>query len=376
MSDFLRAAGAIASSLYRTEGAEAALIVNDDMRIVTWPASAEKLTRFSAAEVTGRAPALLWAGDGEGGRQVHRLFEIARLEGRSCSTCPLAFKGGGSFWGEVRIAALRDDADDEPRGYLLVLRNLHAFDEFVPQLKRICALEEALDDAAGVARGLNNLLTGLVSEFVTGPPGSPAGMDFVAISRLAGRIAYLMRHLTQILRGPRNHPKLLNINDVVSQVVRILEGALGCGIETIVNLDPDLVGVRADALEMEQVFLNLVVNAQRATPNGGVVFVETSNVHVAEPVARRGQTLRSGGYVRVAVRDAGPGMNGEVLAHLLDGLPSESSGPGAELDLLNALRIVNRSGGTILVESQENWGTLVDVYLPIVKLAPKRAEHN
>jgi PAS domain S-box-containing protein len=365
MSDILRAAGAIADGFAALDGAEVALVVDADGRIMTWSPEAERLTGFSEAEAIGREPSLLFAGNGEGHGEAVRLLENARRTGRASFTRPIVCKRRSSFWGDIRVIAL-GDKNERTLGYLFLLRDLRARQEFVPQLQRLRIIEEALQDAAGGAHDLNNLVTVLLSEASAAPRhDAPARGHAEAVGAVAHRMAALLQHFVRVVKGQRRPPAPLNVNEVVTWVVRALGLAADEGGKTIVNLHPAVSGVRADVLEIEEVVLNLVINARHATQSGGYILLETSNVQVARPTTLKGQTLRVGDFVRVAVRDSGGGMTDEALAHLFEPFYS-TKGPdhGTGLGLSNAVRIVNRSGGTILVRSKEGWGTLAEVYLP------------
>lgn len=367
MSDILRDAEVIVGVLGAIGGAEAALILDAGLRIVIWPTAAERLTGFSSAEAIGREPSLLFAGNGEASRDARCLLDSARFEGRAVSTRPIARKGGDSFWGEIKVSTLRS-RKNQLLGYLVQLRDLRACENFVPQLQRLRMLEDALQDAAGVAHDLNNLLTVLLSRLPSDAGGT---------GEIADRMTALLQHFIHAVRGLRRPPVSVNVNDVVSRVVRTLGLDVGKGMETIVNLDPALSMVYADVLEIEEVLLNLVANARYATPSGGSILIGTSNLHVANPTTRNTQTLQAGDYVRAVVRDSGSGMSVEALAHLFEPFYStKGEGQGTGLGLSNSLRIVNRLGGTILIESEVGWGTLAEVYLPAAALPPSNRRHN
>jgi two-component system cell cycle sensor histidine kinase/response regulator CckA len=375
MSEILRTAEAIAAGFGTFEAAEAALVVGPDGKIMTWPREAEGLTGFSAAEATGRELALLLGAHPDVNRDLARLLESARRVGRAGFTRPVVCKRRGCFWGDIRVIALRDKRK-ETIGYLLLLRDLRARKEFVPQLQRLRAMEESVQDAAGVAHDLNNLTTILLSHTsALAEMEAPAQAHAQAIASIAERMAAILKHFVLVITNQRRRPVLMNVNDVVARIVRTLGFVKGDGAETIVNLSPALNGVRADVLEIEEVVLNLVLNARHATKDSDFIVLESTNVHVTRPITQRGQTLGTGDYIRMTVRDSGCGMSEDGLAHLFEPFPStRSADGGTDLGLSAAFRIVNRLGGAILLRSKEGWGTLAEVYLPAATSAPRSPE--
>ncbi len=238
---------------------------------------------------------------------------------------------------------------------------LHRSEE---QLRQATKMEAIGRLAGGVAHDFNNLLTsvlghaGLALESVE--PHSALRDDLLEIQAAGTRAAALTRQLLAFSRKQVLEPRLVDLNGVVGGIARMLRRTIGEDIELVTRLAPDLGAVRADPVQMEQVLLNLAVNARDAMPHGGRLTIETSNVRLA-----------TGALVRVRVHDNGIGMGEEVRAHLFEPFyTTKDVGKGTGLGLATAYGIVQQSGGNISVTSVEGQGSTFVVDLPLVRGEP------
>ena len=224
--------------------------------------------------------------------------------------------------------------------------------------------------AGGVAHDFNNVLAAifgysdlLLEQFAD---DDPRRADIQEIRRSAERAAALTRQLLAFSRKQIMQPRVLNLNDVVSGLQKLLARLVGEDITLDVHGLKDLWAVRADPGQMEQVLMNLAANARDAMPEGGRLSIDTANVNVqADPRQRPG--LQPGAYVTLTVTDNGSGVAEEVREHMFEPFfTTKDQGKGTGLGLATVYGIVKQSGGSVYVESEEGWGTRFMIYLPRV----------
>lgn len=221
--------------------------------------------------------------------------------------------------------------------------------------------------AGGVAHDFNNILTvinGYADLLVRrAEPGCPNRRYLEEIHQAGERAASLTRQLLAFSRKQVLQPRLLNLNEVVTGMERMLRRLIGENIELQTHLDPELAATQADPGQIEQVILNLSVNARDAMPNGGRLRIVTANVIVGDSH----EHLEPGAYVALSVMDNGIGMPPEVQAHLFEPFfTTKGLGKGTGLGLATCYGIIKQSGGDIRVISRPGQGTAVNVYLPQV----------
>jgi CheY-like chemotaxis protein len=169
-------------------------------------------------------------------------------------------------------------------------------------------------------------------------------------------------------------PKVLDLNALVENLEKMLRRLIGEDVELVTVLDPGIGRVRADAGQIEQVVMNLAVNARDAMPKGGTLTIETKDVELDEAYAREHISVRPGRYVMLAVSDAGLGMSAETKSHMFEPFfTTKGKGKGTGLGLATVYGIVKQSGGYIWVYSELNLGTSFKIYLPRVEEAAEAA---
>ena len=241
--------------------------------------------------------------------------------------------------------------------------------ELAARLRQAQKMEAVGQLAGGIAHDFNNLLTAVacnVELLLDATDDDDARRDdILQIREAATRAATLTRQLLAFSRQQVLQPSPLDLNVTVTNMERMLRRVLTGDVVLRTQLDPSLGPVYADAVQMEQVVMNLVLNARDAMPNGGSILVRTANVALRAALQHRFGVLTPGQYVSLAVRDTGSGMTDQVLEHLFEPFfTTKSQGKGTGLGLATVHGIVVQSGGQIVVETSPGMGTELRIYLP------------
>ncbi|MDD2904427.1 MAG: ATP-binding protein, partial [Syntrophales bacterium] len=224
--------------------------------------------------------------------------------------------------------------------------------------------------AGGVAHDFNNLLTGIIgyAELMLRrlDDQDPLRGNVEEIRKAGERASSLIRQLLAFSRKQILQPKRLNLNTVVRDMENLLQRLIGEDIYLVTDLEAGLGMVEADPSQIEQVVINLVVNARDAMPLGGKLTIETANVDLDDSYAHRDVNFQAGSYVMLAVSDNGVGMDEETQAHIFEPFfTTKASNQGTGLGLSTVYGIVKQSGGYIWVYSEPKWGTTFKIYLPL-----------
>ncbi|HVC09343.1 MAG TPA: MEDS domain-containing protein [Elusimicrobiota bacterium] len=226
--------------------------------------------------------------------------------------------------------------------------------------------------AGGVAHDFNNILTAILglSDFVLENPSADSSVkgDVKEIKIAGERAAALTRQLLAFSRRQVLQPRVINLNDTVSSMDRFLGRIIGASIELTTFLSPALGNVKADPGQIEQVIMNLVVNARDAMPNGGKIALETGDVELSEDYAEAHPEVSAGPYVMLAVSDTGEGMDARTQARIFEPFfTTRARGKGTGLGLSTVHGIVKQSGGSIFVYSEPGKGSTFKIYFPRVE---------
>jgi signal transduction histidine kinase len=185
------------------------------------------------------------------------------------------------------------------------------------------------------------------------------------IQKASERATALTRQLLTFSRKQTLAPELLNLNDVIADVQSMVTRLIGENIAVDTNLDASLGQTKADRSQMEQIILNLSVNARDAMPEGGTLTIETANAELDEAFAGTHPGARTGSYVMLSVRDTGCGMSADTKAHIFEPFfTTKDLGKGTGLGLATVYGIVKQSAGYIWVDSEPGRGSTFSVYLP------------
>jgi two-component system cell cycle sensor histidine kinase/response regulator CckA len=251
-------------------------------------------------------------------------------------------------------------------------RAQEALHETEEQLRQSQKLEGVGQLAGGIAHDFNNLLTvigGYTDLLLTGSElNEPAREKMKEIKKAAERASSLTRQLLAFSRKQVLKPELLDINSLVEGVGKMLGRLIGEHVETILSLKPEVGTINADPSQVEQVLINLVVNARDAMPNGGKITIETANVELDPAYSDMHIAVKPGSYVMLAVSDTGSGMDAETRKHIFEPFfTTKEVGKGTGLGLSMIYGIVKQSGGNIWVYSEPGKGTSFKVYFPRVQ---------
>ena len=257
------------------------------------------------------------------------------------------------------------------RARLVLARDVSAQRQLEEQLRQSQKMEAVGQLAGGIAHDFNNLLTAILGStqllLHNTPAGDPRREDAEEIRHAGLRAAELTRQLLAFSRRQVLAPKVLDLNAVVANMDRMLRRLLGEDVELATSLEPAAGAVNADPGQLEQVLLNLAVNARDAMPGGGRLSIGTTRFTLHEEHVERRHRMPAGDYVCLVVADTGVGMDETTQAHLFEPFfTTKEVGKGTGLGLATVYGIVKQSGGYIWVYSEPGHGTTVKIYLPRV----------
>jgi PAS domain S-box-containing protein len=382
---------------------DAMVCVEGDGRIALVNAQAERLFGYRRQELVGQMVEMLVP---EAARPVHPghraeymadprprpMGEGMELTGRR--------RDGTTFPAEISLSAIdTDEGILVTAGVRDVTERLEAQaererlktqaerDRMERQLQQSQRLESLGQLAGGVAHDFNNLL-GVISNYaafvadeVRKQAADPAGQttlaDIEQVQMAAQRASGLTHQLLAFARREVLQPRVLNLNEVVAGVLKLLQRTLGEHIGLLTDLDPELELVLADPGQIEQILVNLAVNARDAMTGGGTLTIATGNAEVDPAYAASRANLPPGQYVALKVSDNGPGMSPEVIDRAFEPFfTTKPKGIGSGLGLATVYGIVTQAGGNVRIYSEAGLGTTITVLLPVTSQTALPAEHH
>jgi PAS domain S-box-containing protein len=294
---------------------------------------------------------------------------LLQAEGRWQGEGHLRHFGTGELI-DVQISSfLVRDAKGEPFGYGTVQRDIRAMKKLESHLRQVQKMEAVGRLAGGIAHDFNNLLTVILSYSSmlcnALPTSDPARLDIQEIHTAGERAAALTRQLLAFSRQQVLEPRVLALNKILLGMDRMTRRLLGEDIVLQIVPGENLRPVRVDAAQMEQVILNLAVNARDAMPKGGVLTIATENVELDDSYADAHAGARAGRYVALTVSDTGDGMDKATVGRIFEPFfTTKERGKGTGLGLATVFGVVKQSGGYIGVDSEPGRGTTFRVLLP------------
>jgi signal transduction histidine kinase len=262
--------------------------------------------------------------------------------------------------------SLLEEREQALRQQAAVEQVRHSLEE---QLRQAQRMEPIAQLAGGVGHDLNNLLavvqghTDMLLQQL--PEENPSRQNAEMIQKALGRSTTLVRQMLNLSRRQEPTLRVLDLNAMVSDMEKMLSPIIGRHIHVVTHLDAALGQIKADAGQVDQIILNLAVNARDAMPNGGQLIIETANVELDKSYARMHADVPPGPYVMLVVSDTGVGMTEEVQSHIFEPLFStKGPGKGTGLGLSTVLGIVKQSRGHIKVFSIPGKGSTFRIYFP------------
>lgn len=228
--------------------------------------------------------------------------------------------------------------------------------------------------AGGVAHDFNNILSVITgySDLLLHKLHSddPIRKDIEMIQKAGDRAGSLVRQLLAFSRRQVLQPKILNLNSLLHDLEKMLHRLIGEDIRLITKTDKALGAIKADPSQIEQVIMNLAVNARDAMPDGGQLTIETKNITLKQEMVEQQVTMKAGPYVLLSISDTGSGMDSETQVNIFEPFfTTKEKGKGTGLGLSTVYGIVKQSEGYIWVYSEQGTGTTFKIYLPVVKEA-------
>lgn len=349
-----------------------AMVVVDRQGLITlFNPAAERMFGRERSEVMHRPLDLLLPEDQ---RESYRLAVEGHFSGLESSPASIATSekaamrsDGTTFPVELSLSAGRRGSESF---VLAVVRDITERRNLEDQLRQSQKMEAVGLLTGGIAHDFNNLLTSILGycDLVLRNlgEGDPSRKFTGEIKKAGQRAAALTRQLLAFSRRQILEPKVLDINAAVVDIERMLRRMIGEDVELVTRLDPDLGRVKADPSQLEQVIMNLVVNARDAMAQGGQLTIETRNTELDEEYVRSHSLTGRGPHILIAVSDTGCGMDREMVSRIFEPFFTSKAkeGRGTGLGLSTVYGIVKQSDGHIVVESEPGRGTTMKVYLP------------
>ena len=350
------------------DSSEDAILSKDLNGIITsWNRGAEHIYGYKSEEAIGKHISLLAPGDGTG--EISEILgKIARGETIEHHESVRVTKDGRQLNVSISVSPLRDAAD-KIVGASVIARDITAQKRSESQLRQAQKMEAVGRLAGGVAHDFNNIL-GIINactEFLRDriDPAAEPSLYVENIKKASERGRSLTKQLLAFSRTSAVQPIVLDLNERLRDIIKLLRPLLGDDVEILVVPRSASAVVEADPGQLDQIVVNLAVNARDAMPHGGKFILETGTVSFDETFAEQNQAMRPGKYVLLAVSDTGHGMDEATMSRIFEPFfTTKGVGKGTGLGLATVYGIVKQSAGHILVYSEPGHGTTFKIYLP------------
>jgi len=348
---------------------DALMLIDGEMRIGYVTPSSHRLLGWNADDMIGRSIFdFVHADDREpaGARAADALKSP-----NEPVAAELRLRHADGTWRSMEVIAVNRLDDSSVRAIVLTARDVSERRRLEEQLRQAQKMEAIGRLAGGIAHDFNNLLTAILGYcnlmLDEMPAAHPLREDLQEIRGAGERAASLTRQLLAFGRRQILQPQTVDLNALVAQLERLLRRLIGEDVTLVTALGDDVAPVRVDAASIEQVLVNLAVNARDAMPHGGRLSIETAMVDLDSIYASSHATVAPGRYVMLAVSDTGHGMDAATRAQIFEPFfTTKEQGKGIGLGLATVYGIVKQNAGHIWVYSEPGHGTVFKVYLPPV----------
>jgi len=340
-----------------------------------------RVTGFTAREVLGQNPRILQSGEHDRAFYTE-MYRVAAGDGSWSGHLINHKKDGEVFHMDATMTCLRDEAG-EIEFYVMVSRDVTDFTELQRQLNQSMRLKAIGQLAGGIAHDFNNVLQVILSygSFMLDETGSEGDQRLNTYARgicdAARRASDLTRQLLAFGRRQPLHTETVDMNLLVKSATTLVERLIGENIILKLALNPDIPPIHVDPAQIEQIVMNLCVNARDAMPDGGEIAISTTRVELGRDFCRQNAWASPGDYVRLVVRDTGSGMPPHVLEHIFEPFfttKDESAGTG--MGLASVYGIVMQQKGLVHCESAPGKGTALSIYFPAAREEKRRGPGN
>jgi len=336
----------------------------------------ETLTGYAASEVLGQTLGILKS-EQQSGELYEEMWDTVLSGKQFHGTVMNRKKNGETFVLEKSITPLRN-TEGRITHFISTGRDITSQRKLESQLQQSQKMDAIGLLAGGVAHDFNNLLL-VISAYAellldSIKEENPSRKKVEEILTAARRASELTQQLLAFGRRQVQSLRVLDLNKVVEEIVRMLPRLIGEDIQLLFLPEHDLGKVKADPVQVEQVVMNLATNARDAMPRGGKLIIQTANVSLDQAYVQKHQMVPPGDYALLSVSDSGEGIPPQHLSHIFEPFyTTKSSGKGTGLGLATAYGIVKQSGGFIWVYSEPGHGTTFKIYLPRVHKASEVA---
>jgi len=349
--------------------AESIVVTDTDGTIQYVNPAFERTSGFTREEAIGQNPRVRKSGNHEEAFYVHVWGQIS--QGQVWTGHFINKRKDGSLYEEDATISPVRDRSGKIVNFVSVSRDVTREAGLEKQLREAQKMEAVGRLAGGVAHDFNNLLTVIIGYsqllLIRLPEGEAMRREIEEIKNAGIRAAALTNQLLVFSRKQVVQPTVLDLNVVVAGIVKMLRRLIGEDVDLTTVMAPGLGSVKADPGHIEQVIMNLVVNARDALSEGGSITIETANVELDDEYASQHLEVEPGPYVALSVSDNGAGIDSETRSHIFEPFfTTKEQGKGTGLGLSTVYEIVKQSGGHISVYSEPGLGTTFKVHLPRV----------
>ena len=346
---------------------DALLLIDAEGRVTYISPSSSRHLGWGSDEILGQSIFDFLHPDDRDAMSV-KLAEVLRSPGKPV-TQDIRLQHADGSWRAIESIAVNRLSDPSVEAIVVNARDITDRRKLEEQLRHAQKMEAVGQLAGGIAHDFNNLLTAILGYCNLMrddmPAEDPLRADLDEIHTAGERAASLTRQLLAFSRRQMLQPQVVDMNSVVQQLEKLLRRLISENVELVTALARDLLSVRVDPASIEQILVNLTVNAREAMPRGGRLTIETANVDLDETFAIAHVPMKPARYVMLAVGDTGEGMDADTQARVFEPFfTTKEQGKGSGLGLATVYGMVKQSGGYIWVYSEPGHGTVFKVYFP------------